>query len=958
VIFQGVEVAPSALHLAISSGKDLSAHFIVKHIIRNCGNIDIRDDLKKTPLLLAVELGYVGLAKHLYRGTDHKIIIFIYLLLRQLIIIYMFLDGKASLQVKDRFLKEGILHKAVRSGSTDVVAWACETLKSSGFLRINVKNKLGMSSVLLAASLSLRDIVLFLLCSGADPCARDENGNDVCCLAARNGDAKTLSAILRCNSSRGVQSLIDGIVKSANDGNISPLPLHAAVEADSIPCIMCLLEHGWDVNMCNRDGRTALMEACAGGCIKSVEYLIGNARVNLFMEDHLGLTPLALSILAGEIRAVDFLLQKDISVVTYINRSNENIMEAILKILAKNCKTVSIVLQFFPSLIAYGVAVTPKLIRRLASFNPSGVSILQALKFVLSFPTFDHLNVSKYPKSATFANFELPSFTVDWPHADYCDVVFCLHNDEFILAHSFIVAAMCEPFRAMLTSGILEVDENSRMRIKALHYTSEIFSPFVVWMYTGLDVSRRMPPPSVVELLILAHEYLALELMTLCEDTIGTVADHFPPDQISILCTTFNLKVLPRYLELNSKYKTYAHINPADLYSKVGDGDETRQFLFYWNCRETSALNNWYSDVCWLQLSLWSAIHDDTVIQYSSEAVRSAIIHLRSFPYSYIASFLMSLIGDKKSVPHYKTLEPYRVNEAASFEDNASVIKLAIMRGDFAFCRTEDRDNTSIEHLIVTVLSSLFCAPPFLSILHSNEENVRLKLLNPDPLLVICHRSHLLLAGNVKYFPLPQHYTSRNQVSYDLTIYSEDDPNIKFSAHRAILAAASDKFAASLKFSNDHFSPSCDLKVVRLQSMSSVCLGLLLWYIYTGHIINIEDYVPWFLKNIESVDLQSLISIDDVVDEVALNFLFVADEYLMPKLKVSCTNLLVKRISTRNAANIFISTSVLEVPQLTVVAAIVLLLTIRISGDDDDDDDKSLCRSVLEYIATASPPSA
>ena len=57
MIFQGVEVAPSALHLAISSGKDLSAHFIVKHIIRNCGNIDIRDDLKKTPLLLAVELG-------------------------------------------------------------------------------------------------------------------------------------------------------------------------------------------------------------------------------------------------------------------------------------------------------------------------------------------------------------------------------------------------------------------------------------------------------------------------------------------------------------------------------------------------------------------------------------------------------------------------------------------------------------------------------------------------------------------------------------------------------------------------------------------------------------------------------------------------------------------------------------------------------------------------------------
>ena len=64
----GQIIAHSALHLAISFNKDSAALHIIKHIIRNGGSIDFRDDQKRTPLLLALELGKLEIAKCLYRG--------------------------------------------------------------------------------------------------------------------------------------------------------------------------------------------------------------------------------------------------------------------------------------------------------------------------------------------------------------------------------------------------------------------------------------------------------------------------------------------------------------------------------------------------------------------------------------------------------------------------------------------------------------------------------------------------------------------------------------------------------------------------------------------------------------------------------------------------------------------------------------------------------------------------
>lgn len=407
------------------------------------------------------------------------------------------------------------------------------------------------------------------------------------------------------------------------------------------------------------------------------------------------------------------------------------------------------------------------------------------------------------------------------------------------------------------------------------------------------------------------------------------------------------MKILPKYLKFKIQYKSYVRIKPTDICARIGDIDEREHFLWSWEIHESRFGNIWYSKSCYLQLSLWFALHDNSVFASSSDTVRNAILHLKSFPFSFISSCLMSIIGDE-STKTDNLSENFMLGKEVILTDD--IFYNLLLRTDTFDQKREFTDNIALN--IQLAFSSLYSAPPFSTFCPNIFASTNFSSFTPDIFRVVSHRVSLLVTGNSTLFPI-QLDSRITDVMYDVTISSEEDPCIIFSAHRAILSAASDKFVSEFKFGFNKFCFS-ENRILRLQSMSSVCLGCFLWYIYTGYIFNIEDYVSWFFKNVMLIDLENS---DSVVDDVALNLLFVSDEYLIPKLKILCVNFLVNRVSARNAFNIYSSTSALDVPELTAAAAIIALVSMQRQYEISEEIcefDEEMCRSLLMYLGKGS----
>ncbi|XP_029452912.1 nuclear factor NF-kappa-B p105 subunit isoform X2 [Rhinatrema bivittatum] len=115
---------------------------------------------------------------------------------------------------------------------------------------VNMRNDLYQTPLHLAVITQQAEVVECLLAAGADVGLLDRHGNSALHLAAKAGDDKVLSTLLRHEKTSEIISLPNGEGLSA---------IHMAVMANSMPCLRLMITGGADVNAQEqKSGRTAL----------------------------------------------------------------------------------------------------------------------------------------------------------------------------------------------------------------------------------------------------------------------------------------------------------------------------------------------------------------------------------------------------------------------------------------------------------------------------------------------------------------------------------------------------------------------------------------------------------------------------------------------------------------------------------------------------------------------------
>jgi ankyrin repeat protein len=183
----------------------------------------------------------------------------------------------------------------------------------------------GLTPLMLAAARGERQLAQILLEAGADPNRVNEDGSTALMIAAYRGDQALAAQLLQSGADPNrVDKQGDSALGLAARGNFPALMTEllragadphqgdcwfTAASENQGDCLQVLLDLGWDVNLADEDGETALHLACLEGHLDIVHQLL-RAGVEVNPQTDLGDTPLALATLQGHGEIVRFLLDQ------------------------------------------------------------------------------------------------------------------------------------------------------------------------------------------------------------------------------------------------------------------------------------------------------------------------------------------------------------------------------------------------------------------------------------------------------------------------------------------------------------------------------------------------------------------------------------------------------------------------------------------------------------------------
>ena len=276
---------------------------VVSFLIEQGTNINFQDEKGKTPLIKASKNGHMNVVSFL-------------------------VEQGANVNVQD---KEGNapLMLATTNGHMNVVSF----LVKQG-ANMNLQDKEGNTPLMSASKNGDMYVVSFLVEQGANVNVQDKEGNTPLMLASKNGhvnvvtflaeqgamvdlqDKKGKTALhhalksnFQCHSKtvlETVRSLIKSGVNVNATTNDSCTPLTIAIKHCDVQVINFLIKHGANVELQDKDGRTALHHAV--GNYETVRCLIENgANVNATTNDNC--TPLMIASKYDDLRVINLLIK-------------------------------------------------------------------------------------------------------------------------------------------------------------------------------------------------------------------------------------------------------------------------------------------------------------------------------------------------------------------------------------------------------------------------------------------------------------------------------------------------------------------------------------------------------------------------------------------------------------------------------------------------------------------------
>ncbi len=201
----------------------------------------------------------------------------------QYIIIGIVMHGSFAFGLSEGYKKR--LDKYFPNGEIRAFAYAAsmgdgkkvKEILASGY-NVNQTGAGGMTPLILSTMLANRDAAILLLENGADPNQQSDEGSSAMSYAARNGDMRTLEAVLKHG----------GNVNLRNKKNKS-IPLFDAVYSRSIPIIKLLLDRASKIDSQDNSGDTAMVHAAGTGRYDIVMFLL-DAGANPKIENKRGRT--------------------------------------------------------------------------------------------------------------------------------------------------------------------------------------------------------------------------------------------------------------------------------------------------------------------------------------------------------------------------------------------------------------------------------------------------------------------------------------------------------------------------------------------------------------------------------------------------------------------------------------------------------------------------------------------
>ncbi|BHF83663.1 hypothetical protein SprV_0902680600 [Sparganum proliferum] len=192
--------------------------------------------------------------------------------------------------------QRNLLHMAVPSGSSDVVAVLCQNPASSAL--INEFDEDGMTPLQYAVKELNYDCVEILLAHGAKPNIKSPKATFPIIMAAQKGDVEM------------VRILISGKARIKKKNRSGNTPLHVASMANHVGVVMELLQAGADVEVRNKRLQPPLIAAVEQNSAEATEVLLLSG-ADMNKVDAAAKTALNLAAQSGFARIVDLLIKAD-----------------------------------------------------------------------------------------------------------------------------------------------------------------------------------------------------------------------------------------------------------------------------------------------------------------------------------------------------------------------------------------------------------------------------------------------------------------------------------------------------------------------------------------------------------------------------------------------------------------------------------------------------------------------
>ncbi|XP_069687335.1 uncharacterized protein [Periplaneta americana] len=281
------------LHFAAGNGHVSLVDYLCEGII----GIDIRNKEGKTALHFAVEGGHLSAVECLLRrGTDINIAdnwgrkaIHVAAILGHLPIVKYLVEKGNLLTIADS-IGSTLLHFAAGNGHVSLVDYLCE--ENVG---INERNKKGETALYVAAEGGYLSTVKCLLSHGADVNVADNYGcTSILHVAAFFGHLPIVKYLVEHKQ----------ILTTVNEYGETPS------DAEDVSLVEYSCEDNVTIDIPNKDGRTALHLAAAGGHLAVVEYLLRyGADIN--MDDNTGQRPLHIAVSFGHLSIVKYFVENE-----------------------------------------------------------------------------------------------------------------------------------------------------------------------------------------------------------------------------------------------------------------------------------------------------------------------------------------------------------------------------------------------------------------------------------------------------------------------------------------------------------------------------------------------------------------------------------------------------------------------------------------------------------------------